>query len=132
MKIRAIHIWITLLLLWSLYTSFLFMHSRETGEIRLNAQASRGKILWQENNCSSCHQVYGLGGYLGPDLTNVYSRGTTAYLKGIIKSGTAVMPAFDFSDDELEALAVYLRFLDSTGQADPAAYEIQSDGMIKP
>jgi len=28
-----------------------------------------GKRLWSSHNCIACHQLYGLGGYMGPDLT---------------------------------------------------------------
>ncbi|MBK8357424.1 MAG: hypothetical protein IPL13_19205 [Saprospiraceae bacterium] len=37
-------------------------------------QEDAGKLIWQDYNCNACHQIYGLGGYLGPDLTNVYSK----------------------------------------------------------
>ena len=56
--------------------------------------ASEGRLVWQNYNCEACHQLYGLGGYLGPDLTNVYScigKGPV-YIKAMIKSGTGTMP----------------------------------------
>ena len=37
------------------------------------SKTNRGKALFQQNNCIACHQLYGLGGYLGPELTNAYS-----------------------------------------------------------
>ncbi len=39
----------------------------------VGAPAAAGKLLYQKYNCQACHQIYGLGGYMGPDLTNVYS-----------------------------------------------------------
>jgi len=44
------------------------------GTVSFSEKALQGQQLWQQNNCFSCHQIYGLGGYLGPDLTNVYSQ----------------------------------------------------------
>ncbi|MHA1544136.1 MAG: c-type cytochrome, partial [Alphaproteobacteria bacterium] len=36
-------------------------------------EAQAGQRLFQKKNCIACHQFYGLGGYMGPDLTNVIS-----------------------------------------------------------
>ena len=69
------------------------------------------------HNCWSCHQTYGLGGYLGPDLTNVYSAENKGplYIKAFLNSGVKAMPKFNFSEAEKEALVTYLKFIDSTG-----------------
>ncbi len=45
----------------------------DTGKAFLTEDSRKGKLLFQEYNCISCHQLYGLGGYMGPDLTNVIS-----------------------------------------------------------
>src|SRR5688572_6349240 len=77
---------------------------------------NEGKKLFQENNCSSCHQLYGLGGYLGPDLTTAWSdrqRGE-AYIRAMLKNGGSRMPRYDFHENEIEALTNYLRYIDST------------------
>ncbi len=36
----------------------------------LSINAIKGKQIWLQNNCQTCHQIYGFGGFLGPDLTN--------------------------------------------------------------
>ena len=55
-----------------IYTIPLFSPSQYSEkELHLVAE---GRLVWQKYNCHTCHQLYGLGGYLGPDLTNVYSR----------------------------------------------------------
>ena len=85
--------------------------------VELSFEASQGQQLWQNNNCWSCHQLYGLGGYLGPDLTNIYStpnKGSN-YIKAFLNSGLKAMPKFDFSEDEKEALVTFLKYMDSTG-----------------
>lgn len=79
--------------------------------------ALKGQILWQNNNCTSCHQFYGLGGYLGPDLTNVYStpgKGP-AYIKAFLNSGVKMMPQFKFTPDEQDNLVAFLEQVDKTG-----------------
>jgi nitric oxide reductase subunit C len=76
---------------------------------------SKGKMIFQEYNCSACHQVYGLGGYLGPDLTTVYSdkhRGET-YTKAMLTAGGSRMPDFHLNPAQVEAVAAYLKYIDS-------------------
>lgn len=78
----------------------------------------------------ACHQVFGLGGYLGPDLTNVYSRRDEAYIRAFLQHGSAVMPDFQLSDNDMEALVAYLQILDQSGKADPRSFKIQPNGTI--
>ena len=77
---------------------------------------NKGKEIFQQNNCSSCHQIYGLGGYLGPDLTTAWSdksRGE-AYIRAMLRNGGSRMPRYGFSETEIEALASYLHYIDTT------------------
>ncbi len=84
---------------------------------RLSRAAIRGQDIWQKNNCSACHQIYGLGGYLGPDLTNIHSHPSKGpeYIRGILNSGIRHMPEYQFGEREKEALTAFLRAVDSTG-----------------
>ena len=36
----------------------------------LDDLARAGRALWHDHNCQTCHQIYGFGGFLGPDVTN--------------------------------------------------------------
>lgn len=77
---------------------------------------SKGKELFQQHNCTSCHQLYGLGGYLGPELTSAYSdplRGEN-YMRAFLQSGGPRMPKFGFSKEEIDALIHYLKYVDGT------------------
>ena len=95
-----------------------------------SALADKGKTLWQQHNCGACHQVYGLGGFLGPDLTNVYSIREADYIKAFIQAGTKTMPAFNMSDNEMAALLSYLKDVDASGIADPRSFKISNDGFV--
>ena len=99
-----------------------------------NPMAVHGKMLWQQKNCSSCHQLYGLGGFLGPDLTNVISAKGKGkiYAAAIMKSGTQVMPDFHLNDMEIEALLAFLEQADKSGNNRVHSYEIGLDGTITP
>mgnify|MGYP006183936697 CR=1 FL=1 len=93
-----------LLLLFAAYNYTLYTTQSDYGTIRLSEKALQGEKHWRENNCNACHQLYGLGGYLGPDLTNVYSfrKGDVQYLKSMFNSGVKAMPRFDFNETEMK------------------------------
>ncbi|MEN8376699.1 MAG: c-type cytochrome [Gemmatimonadota bacterium] len=78
----------------------------------LDAEALRGRELWQRNGCQVCHQVYGQGGFLGPDLTNAYSRVDTLRFASLLTVGSGQMPSFRFSSDDIADLREFLRALD--------------------
>ncbi|MFT4521895.1 MAG: nitric oxide reductase subunit C [Bacteroidia bacterium] len=83
----------------------------------LSTEALAGQLIWQESNCTACHQFYGLGGYLGPDLTNVASaqgKGVP-YLKAFLNSGIKSMPKYNFNENEKDQLAEFLKHVDRTG-----------------
>jgi len=106
-----------LLALLCVYNGLVYTSNNCKKPVKLSLEASHGQQLWQNNNCWSCHQVYGLGGYLGPDLTNVYSsphKGPN-YIKAFLNSGIKSMPKFNFSENEKNAIVAYLKLIDSTG-----------------
>ncbi len=119
-----------------LMTAFLcfsfFLYSAlpvKTGQVHAGADA--GKMAWQKYNCNACHQVYGLGGFLGPDLTNVYTIKGAGYIQAFLKNGTTIMPDYHLSEKEIKDLTSYLRSIDATGSADPNTFTINYDGSIE-
>ena len=96
---------------------YLFSSGDSSHDRKMNKLAENGKLLWNKNNCTACHQLYGLGGYLGPDLTNFISRPGKgpAYANAILKGGIGIMPAFQMDSTDISALMEYFRYLDSTG-----------------
>lgn len=79
----------------------------------------KGQLVWQKLNCQACHQLYGLGGHKGPDLTNIFSEPgkNRAYLSGIIVAGGKEMPSFQMDRDEMNALLDFLEEVDKTGKS---------------
>ncbi|MCU7848112.1 MAG: cytochrome c [Candidatus Thiodiazotropha sp. (ex Lucinoma kastoroae)] len=80
---------------------------------------AQGKQLWEENNCIGCHTLLGEGAYFAPELGNVYQRfgNSKEAIMGFIKSrpkegipGRRSMPQFNFSDEELAAIAEFLQY----------------------
>ena len=78
----------------------------------LSEDALTGRELWHANACQVCHQVYGQGGFLGPDLTNAASYLDNARLDLLLKEGSGQMPAFGFTDEQVAHMAAYLKALD--------------------
>ena len=85
----------------------------------LTDQVRHGKELWEVNNCVGCHSLLGEGAYFAPELANVYQRygNSTDAIKAFIMSrpkegieGRRSMPQFNFNDEELEAIAQFLKY----------------------
>ncbi|QEP41913.1 cytochrome c [Ectothiorhodospiraceae bacterium BW-2] len=86
----------------------------------LTEQVAFGKRLWEENNCIGCHTLLGEGAYFAPELGNVYERfgRSDIAIKAFISSrpvegvpGRRSMPQFNFSDEELDALIEFLKYV---------------------
>lgn len=79
--------------------------------------AMRGRSLWQVHNCQACHQLFGLGGYMGPDLTNVAQDRDPDRLRAFIRYGTGRMPAHPLDDTDIDALIAFLALVDRHGSS---------------
>lgn len=109
-----------------LYTFTVYTKGTEDTAARLpaaSASIQKGKQLFQQYNCISCHQLYGLGGYLGPELTTASSdpaRGDL-FMRAFLQAGGTRMPNFHFSNAEIDDLISYLKYVDATA----VTYKIQ-------
>lgn len=107
-----------MIFLYLLYSFTVYIYGTKT-DIQPSTQVQHGFDLWQKKNCQACHQLYGLGGYMGPDLTNIMSnpqKGAT-YAYVFMKAGSARMPNFKLSDTEISDLSAFLKWVDSSGQS---------------
>jgi len=109
-----------LILAFGVYTLFVYTSgTMEAPDRELISKAGEeGRLLYQKYNCTACHQFYGMGGYLGPDLTNVMSTPGKGdlYVRALLKVGTDVMPNYELEDSEIDALVAYLDYVDNTGK----------------
>lgn len=127
-------------LFWSMvfffliYTVVIYSSGAEESDSAqyLTVEAKAGKLVFQQYNCIACHQVYGLGGYMGQDLTNVMSAKGKGehYVKAFLQSGTQKMPNFNLSESEMNALIAYLNYIDKTGISPVVDFEINYIGTI--
>jgi len=99
----------------------------------MSKSSINGEDLWQKNNCAACHQLYGLGGYLGPDLTNIISDTLKGdkYVAAFLNSGTKSMPKFHFSEREKEEIVAFLTHVDKTGFYPNKNARIRKDGWVE-
>lgn len=89
--------------------------------INITEEVAAGKRLWEVNNCVGCHTILGEGAYFAPELGNVYTRygESTEAIKAFIRSrpvngipGRRSMPQFNFTEEELEEIAQFLKYVD--------------------
>jgi nitric oxide reductase subunit C len=99
---------------YSSYSVWVYTKGTDRASL-MTVHQQEGKQLWQQYNCQSCHQIFGLGGYLGPELTTVISdkkRGE-AFAKTLLENGGSRMPNFHFKIEETESLIDYLKYVDT-------------------
>lgn len=110
-----------------------YVYSRGTAAPHIEpmpAQARAGQQVYQDYNCVACHQFYGLGGYMGPDLTNVVSNRGEPYARAFIAAGTARMPNLGLSEEEVDQVVAFLTFVDKTGTYPAEQYNVQWYGTV--
>jgi len=73
----------------------------------------RGKAVYDETGCATCHAIGEIGGRTGPSLDKIGSKYDAEKLKGILLNPktlnpNTVMPPFEGSEEDLDALVAYL------------------------
>ena len=81
-----------------------------------NPLVVKGLAVYNEINCAYCHSINGVGGAIGPDLSNIASKLTkdqiTTYLQNPdLMVPNTLHPKLQFTPDELNALTAYLETL---------------------
>jgi nitric oxide reductase subunit C len=76
---------------------------------------SRGQTVYQSEGCSACHNINGIGGTSGPELTRVGNNGKDVswHVKHLkdprsVVPNSAMPPTEGVSDDDIKSLAAYL------------------------
>ena len=111
---QKLFIFIVLVGIFIVYTAFVYTSGTQCAVS--NPKAVEGKQIYQKYNCQACHQLYGLGGYLGPELTILTSpKGKgELYAKAILKTGTERMPNFHLQDNEIDDLVEFFKYVNET------------------
>lgn len=95
--------------------------------------ALRGGTLFRKNNCWTCHQIYGLGGYMGPDLTNIVNNPDLGpeYARLFIEEGTERMPKFELTETEVDDIIAYLAYAGAAGNYNPKKGKVTWYGTVE-
>lgn len=125
-------VFIILIVSYCSYSGLIYLFSNKTSETP-SPNVTKGLAVWQSKNCQACHQLYGLGGYMGPDLTNIISDSIKgpAYASAFIQSGTAKMPKFNLSAAEVNDLLAFLTWVDRSGKSNVPADKVTPLGNYK-
>ena len=75
--------------------------------------AVEGALIYQANDCGSCHKLNGVGDELGPALNGVGERHERSWIEQHFAdppkyTPDSIMPAFQFKPDELKLIADYI------------------------
>lgn len=89
-----------------------------------------GREVYREINCAYCHSINGVGGNIGPDLSNtgdqLDSEAIVSYLQNPhAMIPTTLHPKLLFTDEELAALVSYLSTLGA-----PVSYSDQAPALV--
>ena len=96
-----------------------YIVTRSTNAETLTESVVLGKHVWEKHACINCHTILGEGAYFAPELGNVYKRfgNSKEAIIAFIKSrpaegipGRRSMPQFNLSDEELDAVAEFLKY----------------------
>lgn len=135
MKLKPMQVFIILCLLFICYSFSIYLQPLSVKtDLSFNINhAAKGRLVWQKYNCQSCHQLYSLGGYLGPDLTNIISQPQKgeAFIKAMVVAGNKQMPSFNLSGNEMNSLLEFLKSVDASGSSDPRKLKVNNIGMIE-
>lgn len=95
-------------------------YPRVAREEPLDDLERRGLGVWRRENCQTCHQLFGFGGFLGPDLTNAVD-GTRDDVEffALLSEGYGRMPALGLGEEDQAAVLAFLRAVGRTGRSQP-------------
>jgi len=106
------HLFIFMIGIWMVIFSFGVKFAQ--GEEDLVA---KGKEIYAQKKCSMCHKIEGVGGKMGPDLSDEGNNGRDEeWLIKYFKDPKSIkpdvkMPPVKGTDEELKALAAYMMSL---------------------
>ncbi len=89
--------------------------SRSTEMGRASPAVTAGAEAWRSENCIACHSIYGLGGHIGPDLTNTVSRLGAEGVAAKVYAGGGAMPPFPLPQEAAANLVAWLSYIDASG-----------------
>ena len=81
----------------------------------LSQGAQHGQQIWRTQNCQTCHQLFGLGGFLGPDLTHVTERFPRDAFGSTLQNSPSPMPVYNLGEADMKDLYTFLQRINQAG-----------------
>ncbi len=103
--------------------------ARPAGEA--TQQVAVGRSVYNQINCGYCHSINGVGGTIGPDLTNIGGELSPQAIAGYLQNPHAMIPKslhpkLEFTQEEMQALISYLETLGAK-----VSYTAQAPGLFQ-
>ncbi len=97
----------------------------------LTAVQIEGQRVYKEVNCGYCHTINGIGGAVGPDLSNIASTLTPDQIMAYLSNPDSMVPntlhpKLQFTPEELNGLTAYLSTLGA-----PVSYSDQAPALYE-
>lgn len=90
---------------------------KQTNQDQITEAVIRGKRIWEHNNCTGCHTIFGEGAYYAPELTKVLDRRGEAWIRVFLKDPQAMFPGerkmvnYNFNDHQIDDLIAYFDWI---------------------
>ena len=88
----------------------------QTHADKITPAVTRGKHIWEDNNCMGCHTLFGEGAYYAPELTKVVERRGKPWMRLFLKDPEAMYPNerkmvnYHFKDDQIEDVIAFFEW----------------------
>jgi nitric oxide reductase subunit C len=89
-----------------------------TNADKLDERVVAGKKAWEKYNCNNCHTILGFGGYYGSDMTKVYTRRGSEWIRSVVTDPAKAlanswrkMPMLNVKPDEVDNLIAFLKWV---------------------
>jgi nitric oxide reductase subunit C len=88
----------------------------QTNADKITPAVTRGKRIWEDNNCMGCHTLFGEGAYYAPELTKVVERRGKPWMRLFLKNPEAMFPNerkmvnYHFTDEQIEDLIAFFEW----------------------
>lgn len=89
----------------------------QTNAAGITESVSRGRHIWDRNNCMGCHTLLGEGAYYAPELTRVVERRGEGWLRVFLRDPQAMYPGrrkmvqYGFSEDQITDVIAFLSWI---------------------
>lgn len=125
-------VYILLVISFLVNSIYIYTSKMDPSGVVYSPQSDRGRMVWQKNQCQTCHQLFGLGGYLGPDLTHLMEdtlRGRMV-LRSVVNNAPKQMPQYRLSEEEISSISFFLQTISMSGNGRPSKFKRSPSGMI--